>query len=185
MRQITRDVCNAFQYRQSFKSGNTRTDGRSMWLHGNKIAEWRDDGLWISNAGWSSNTTKERLNGLSGVSVQQRNFTWFLNGVEWSGEWINVHTMSAQIERAVEVIQEAVEQFDVTSEWLTKERYSRPIYSVFHALSKSDLVEVESKLSAEGIKSRRMESDTDGEYKPNYFVVVRAEDYEKSLTIIK
>ena len=184
MRQITRKVCNAFQNRQSFKSGNSRTDGRSMWLHDNKIAEWRDDGLWITNAGWNSNTTKERLNGLIGVRIHQSNWTWYLNGVAWDGEWINVARMSHEQNSFVEVV-EAVDEFDITSEWLPKERYSRPIYSVFHTLKKSELAEVESKLNAEGIKSRRMESDTDGEYKPNYFVVVRAEDHEKSLTIIK
>jgi hypothetical protein len=46
--------------------------------------------LSISNAGWASNTTKERLNGLPNVRVQQKNWNWFLNGVEWNGEWTRV-----------------------------------------------------------------------------------------------
>jgi len=44
----------------------------------------------ITNAGWQSNTTKERLNGLSGVSIYQKNFQWFLNGKPWNGDWITV-----------------------------------------------------------------------------------------------
>jgi hypothetical protein len=46
--------------------------------------------LSISNAGWASNTTKERLNGLPNVRIHQKNWNWFLNGVEWNGEWTRV-----------------------------------------------------------------------------------------------
>jgi len=43
--------------------------------------------LSVSNAGWASNTTKERLNGLPGVRVNQKNWNWYLNGQEWDGGW--------------------------------------------------------------------------------------------------
>jgi hypothetical protein len=43
--------------------------------------------LQISNAGWASNTTKERLNGIPGVHIKQKNWTWYLNGQEWDGGW--------------------------------------------------------------------------------------------------
>jgi hypothetical protein len=46
--------------------------------------------LSVSNAGWASNTTKERLNGLPHVRVHQRNWNWYLNGNEWNGEWTRV-----------------------------------------------------------------------------------------------
>ena len=46
--------------------------------------------LSITNAGWESNTTKERLNGLDGVSIQQKAGIWYLNGKEWEGELIDV-----------------------------------------------------------------------------------------------
>ena len=57
-------------------------------LHGNTIATIDELGvLSVSNAGWRSNTTKERLNGIPGVRVHQRNWNWYLNGVEWDGSW--------------------------------------------------------------------------------------------------
>ena len=57
-------------------------------LHGNTIATIDELGvLSVSNAGWASNTTKERLNGIPGVRVHQRNWNWYLNGVEWDGSW--------------------------------------------------------------------------------------------------
>jgi hypothetical protein len=90
MRQITKQAVAAFMNGYNFKSGNTEVRDNAMYLHGNKIAEWRDGELWITNAGWSSNTTKERLNGIPGVSIQQRNYVWYLNSEEWSGQWIKV-----------------------------------------------------------------------------------------------
>lgn len=36
--------------------------------------------------GWATPPTKERLNALDGVSIQQKKGKWYLNGVEWSGE---------------------------------------------------------------------------------------------------
>ena len=62
-----------------------------MFLHGNKIAEKRDGALWITNAGWNTVTTKERLNGLDGVTIFQRKHVWYLNGKEWCGEWVTVN----------------------------------------------------------------------------------------------
>ena len=93
MRKITQQIVGAFNWHNAAKLGNTESTGDALYLHGNKIAEWRKDGLYITNAGWSSNTTKERLNGLRGVSIYQKNFTWYLNGQEWGGGWINVSTM--------------------------------------------------------------------------------------------
>jgi hypothetical protein len=79
------------------------------------------------------------------------------------------------------VVQEP--EFDVTSEWM-REGYSRPVYSVYHTLVKSILEEVEQMLNGEGIPTKRMESDTEGVYQPNYFIVVRPDDVERSVNIL-
>jgi len=90
MRKVTYQICEAFQNHTKRRIGNSYTDGKSLYLHGNEIARWKDDGLYITNAGWRSNTTKERLNGLRGVNISQKNWTWYLNGKEWDGKWIRV-----------------------------------------------------------------------------------------------
>ena len=90
MRKVTRLVCDAFMARQSHTCGNSHTDGTALFLHGNKIAEWREDGLYITMAGWHTVTTRERLNGLMGVSVSQRKGEQYLNGQLWDGEWVRV-----------------------------------------------------------------------------------------------
>lgn len=90
MRKTTETIIRAFENHCVKSLGNSYTDGIALYLHHNKIAEWRNNELWITNAGWSTNTTKERLNGLPGVSIRQKDFTWYLNGKAWLGEWIKV-----------------------------------------------------------------------------------------------
>lgn len=182
MRQITRDIVNAFQNSRSLRIGNSRTNGESLWLFDNKIAEIRRDGLWISNAGWQSRTTKERLNGLSGVHIQSVRGNWFLNGRAWDGGWVNVDAWNDGAESVPEEnVQEP--EFDVTSEWMP-EGYSKPVYAVFHSLKEASIEPVEAMLNGEGIPTRKTESDTDGVYRPNYFVVVRPEDVDKAVRIL-
>jgi len=92
MRKITAEVVGAFNNKEAKRMNNTESTGEALYLHGNKIAEYRDGDLWITNAGWMSNTTKERLNGIEGVSVHQKKGVWYLNDVEWDGEWIKVES---------------------------------------------------------------------------------------------
>lgn len=176
MRQITRQIVNAFQNSRSLRIDNSRTDGESLWLFDNKIAEIRRDGLWITNAGWKSTTTKERLNGLSGVNIYQLRGMWFLNDRIWDGGWVNVDAWN---DGAESVPEESVQEpeFDVTSEWMP-EGYSKPVYAVYHSLKEASIEPVEAMLNDAGIPTRRAESDTDGVYRPNYFIVVRPEDVD-------
>jgi hypothetical protein len=95
MRKITNDSVNKFLSRETFKKSNMEVDeGYGQFrlkLHGNVIAILDEfNMLSVSNAGWATNTTKERLNGIPGVRVHQKNWSWFLNGVEWDGAWTRV-----------------------------------------------------------------------------------------------
>ena len=94
-RKITNESIDKFLSRETFKKSNMEVDqcyGQyRLKLHGNTIAVLDEfNMLSISNAGWESNTTKERLNGLPHVRVHQRKFQWYLNGNEWNGEWTRV-----------------------------------------------------------------------------------------------
>jgi len=99
MRKITEQAVNAFLNNETFnKSNMTVTSERNenkMYLHGNLIAKANEKGdIYISNAGWFSNTTKERLNGLGqrlGFSIYQKNWEWYLDGDNWDGDWIKVY----------------------------------------------------------------------------------------------
>ena len=65
MRKVTKETVEAFLAGYSRTVGNTTTDGKTLFLHGNKIAEKMPDGsIHATLAGWGSPTTRERLNGL-------------------------------------------------------------------------------------------------------------------------
>jgi len=103
MRKITKDAVRALSGGYKFKRDNTEvrwcevSESWKMYLHGNLIAYREPDlhGLsqfWICDGGWSSNTTKERLNGLLpiGQGIHQKNWQWYLNNEPWSGGWVRI-----------------------------------------------------------------------------------------------
>ena len=81
MRKVTEQIKQAFNNGTSLKVGNTRTDGQTVWLHGNAIVKRDPDGLvrW-SLAGWNTPTTRERVNGIANADVCQFKFEPVLNG---------------------------------------------------------------------------------------------------------
>ena len=192
MRQITRRIAEAFRQGRSLRIDNTITDGRTIRLFGNLIAEYRTDydnrtlnGLWITLAGWRTRTTMERLNGLPGVSINQRSHQLYLNGIAWDGNWIHVATAQPQDYAVVLDSNDDSydEDFDVTSVW-TKERYSKPINAVAESTTSTDIDELESTLNNEGIDTKRMESDTQGKYLVHYFLVVKPKDYDRATSLL-
>ena len=97
MRSITAEAINAFNNHLPFKKGNTEVvvswNVTTLKLHGNSIAfKYYDvkQTLLITNCGWQTNTTKERLNAIDGVSIYQRLGKWFLNGKEWDGKIVSI-----------------------------------------------------------------------------------------------
>ena len=95
MRKIEREMIQAIIDRRNFSKANTSvvlhtsSSGKSkdmrVYLHGNWIAEYTQDGqLNINHCGWKTRTTKSRLNALiqfvlgGTFRLGQRNFEWFL-----------------------------------------------------------------------------------------------------------
>lgn len=97
MRLITKQSIEAFMDARPFKKSNMQVEVQPnvtvLRLFGHPIAYLYNDPdrtLSISNCGWQSNTTKERLNAIPGVSIQQKNWEWYLNGEKWNGKLIDV-----------------------------------------------------------------------------------------------
>jgi hypothetical protein len=87
MRSITEQSVNAFTEGQKFSKANMSIKNENgiikMYLHKNLIATKDDNKLTITDAGWQSNTTKERLNALlnaysTDVFIFQKNFEWYV-----------------------------------------------------------------------------------------------------------
>ena len=92
MRQIEKQMNNAIRNKRNFSKSNTMVSYdaaenlSSVFLHGNRIADFdhAKGKAWISSCGWTSVTTKSRLNAFLdevayGVSVFQKNWQWFLH----------------------------------------------------------------------------------------------------------
>lgn len=97
MRTLTQKAVEAFMNAEKFKSPNTTVEVLPnvtiLKLFGNAIAYRYNDPertLSITNCGWKTNTTKERLNAIPGVNINQKNKVWYLNGKEWNGNLIDV-----------------------------------------------------------------------------------------------
>lgn len=93
MREITRESVDALMCNRAFKKANMEVkiigSTSHMLLHGNTIAMHRRvngvSKFKISHCSWKSRTTKERLNAIPGVSIYQKDWDWFLNGIKWDG----------------------------------------------------------------------------------------------------
>lgn len=97
MKKITKQSIEAFMNARPFKKDNTEVvlfpNVTVLKLFGNEIAYRYNDPkrtLSITNCGWETNTTKERLNGIPDVFIQQKKGKWYLNGIEWDGNLIDV-----------------------------------------------------------------------------------------------
>lgn len=104
MKLITEKSVKAFLNGKKFSQGNmtvtVEPNVTILKYHGNSIAYKYNDPkktISITNCGWESNTTKERLNGviyLSGVKnsgIYQKNWIWYLDGKEWDGNLIDLN----------------------------------------------------------------------------------------------
>lgn len=98
MRKITSESVNAFLNAKEFKKSNMSVEVLPnvtvLKLFGNEIAYLYNDPqktLSITDAGWETVTTKERLNGIPNVKISQIKGQWHLNGVEWDGKLIDIN----------------------------------------------------------------------------------------------
>lgn len=97
MNKISEQAVEHFLNAEPFKKSNMEIkvlpNVTIMLLFGNEIAYRYNDPqrtLSITNAGWKTATTKERLNSIPNVSISQVKGKWYLNGKEWNGKLIDI-----------------------------------------------------------------------------------------------
>ena len=74
MRKITEVIAKALKNNINIRIGNSVTMNGEVFLHGNKIAKIEDGALLMSLAGWNTQTTRERLNGIADVFGSKERF---------------------------------------------------------------------------------------------------------------
>lgn len=101
MRKITQAFAIALEENTNLNKGNTSVEKRGAvsygYLFGNRISARTQNYLCLTNAGWCTPTTKDRLNGLLKwfklpYSISQNGYTWqlhefLLNGDVVTREW--------------------------------------------------------------------------------------------------
>ena len=99
MRQITTEAYNAFKNNVRFKKSNTEViitdDSTVMELFGNKIAKKVNGEIFISNGGWNSVTTKERLSPFVNKIRKCKNSIILEEKMELTREWINLNELTS------------------------------------------------------------------------------------------
>ena len=99
-RQITYEAVSAFESGRPYcKSNTTVTSDGKMYLFGNKIAEYVDGVLQVSMCGYNTVTTRERLNGLTGVSATTKRGIPYINGEEVSSCGVYAVRIGQPLER--------------------------------------------------------------------------------------
>lgn len=96
MRKINKLTFDAFYKGVNFSLSNTLVQTEEgvtkLFLHGHCIAKFdrANNKLFITNCGYKTKVTKDRLNILEGVNIYQRKGIWYLNNKEWDGKEILV-----------------------------------------------------------------------------------------------
>jgi hypothetical protein len=198
MRKTTITIATAFVEGKAKKVNNTHTDGQSLWLFGNKIAEHREDGMYISNAGWKSNTTKERLNGLPDVHIIQKKGEWYLNGNLWDGDWIRVNTNTPP-----EVDKEKIGKSFNTSKTYVRidgwRGYEQPTYAVCGAndtgmwddspcpsnVAKKELDNAKEILKRNKIPTKLMTTETSNVFCVHHYLITPPSYIEKAKELVR
>ena len=95
-RKVALKASEAFMVRKKGSFGNTmitldKNGNASMFLFGNRIAfHTTDNRIFVTTAGWDTNSTRSRLNEILGIRVTTRRSMLSLNGHEWDGRWAEV-----------------------------------------------------------------------------------------------
>lgn len=194
----------AFIAGRAKKVSNTVSTGKELFLFGNKIAEWKQDGLYISNGGYlghrgqtGSVTTKSRLNELPNVSIHQKNNQWFLNGVEWDGEWVKVEgTVSPEIEKG------SLNFFNEARCWVANSAwrgYVEPVYAIVGAndtgnwddspcpsgIRDKELNAIKEKLLKHGIPTKQMVCESSNVFCVHVYLIAKMKDVEAGRDIVR
>lgn len=201
MRKITDESVGAFLRGESYKGSNTQTDGRALWLHFNKIAEHRQDGLWITDCGWASNVTRERLRALPSVNLSRKTVSgekiWILNGEQWDGAW---HRVNGNVPP---VVNDSVvgSLFDLTTKWVSSDGYrgkSQPVYAVCGAsdtgmwsdspcpsdVSAAEIKAAINAIKAVGIPTKMRTHETSNVFCVAHYVVVPPKYVDKAREVV-
>ncbi len=199
------EVVNAFIQGKPKKRNNDQSTGNALYLYGNKITEWKNGVLHISNGSFTesrgstgSATTKVRLNALPNVCISQKRHQWYLNGVKWDGEWVVIEgSVAPPIDNNVKDDVFVLEtEYIHTDGW---RGYSQPKYAVCGAndtgswsdspcptrIATSELNTVKTLLKRANIPVKEVVCETSNVFCIHRYLVPKLKDVELAKTLVK
>ena len=197
-------VPTAFSEGKAKKQGANVSTGNALFYQGNKIAEWKDGKLFISNGGYfpengatGSKTTKDKLNALPSVRISQTQFKWYLNGKEWDGSWIQIKGAKApKIDTT-----KAGDVFDTSTKYIHSDGwrgYSEPQYAVCGAndtgtqsdspcnsnVCKGELDAVTELLQKNGIGVKLVTCQSSNVFCVHHYLVPKVKDFDRAKVLV-
>lgn len=163
-RVVTDKIGQAFKEGTPKKVANTYTDGKSVFLHNNEIVKREGGQIWITNAGWPTRVTHERINGILtslGITggVTLRGGKSMLNNKEWDGSWTAVgkdplKECAAPVESSKENIRKEHGKYE------SYESFDSQVKDLEKRLTESKKVMSEAFMKPEVFHSKGIEVDT-------------------------
>jgi hypothetical protein len=189
------DVVTAFLGGEPKSVGNLQTDGKSLWLFGNLIAEHRDDGLHVTHAGWETRTTFNYLNQLPNVKVYRSKKQTYLNGRPWDGSMTQVTLAPPP------VVKKTSKAFIRSKKWVATDGwrgYFQPVYAVAGAndtgtwsdspcpshVATKELQGISSALKAAKVPTKEMICETTNVFCIHRYLIVPPPFLEKAKKIV-
>jgi hypothetical protein len=173
MKAISMKTAYALLNYHKTKSNNTivwqDSEGSHMSLFGNKIAWVTLDGsLWVTDCGWVTKTTRDRLSAVLGLPLSIKKGSWVLDGQPWDGSPKLIRT---QVEKPNPSAK--TNAFIETTEWVSFNAWrgaNQPTYAVVGAndtgmsydspcrtdVADAELDAIASHLAKRGIKTKHM-----------------------------
>ena len=173
MKAISKKTAYALLNYNRTKSANTivwqDSEGSHMSLFGNKIAWVTLDGsLWVTDCGWVTPTTRDRLSAVLGLPLSIKKRSWILDGQPWDGSPKLIRT---QVEKPSPSAK--TNTFIETSHWVSfnsQRGANQPTYAVVGAndtgmsydspcrtdVATAELIAVAAHLAERGIKTKQM-----------------------------
>jgi hydroxymethylpyrimidine pyrophosphatase-like HAD family hydrolase len=201
----TNKVIESFKQGKAKRIKNDLSTGKELFYHGNKIAEYKADGLYISNGGFNSytrsgkeitgsKTTKDRLNQLT--DIRQFKCQWYLNGKEWNGTEIKISDCTfTKFKNNGNYFNEEMTYIE-TDGW---RGYSEPKYAIAGAnntgnwsdspcksyICESEIKDIQDYLLSNGIKTIIKVCETTNVFCVHVYLIPKVKDYQKGIELVK
>ena len=201
MRAISIKTANALLNYKNTKTSNTivwqDSEGSHMSLFGNEIAWVTLDGsLYITDCGWVTNTTRDRLAAILRLPLNIRKGAWVLNGEPWDGRPKLVRT---QVEKPNPSAK--TNTFIETTKWVSfngQRGSNQPTYGVAGAndtgmwddspcrtdVATAELKAVAEHLAERGIKTKEVALESSNVFCIGRYLIAYPHEVELARTIV-